>query len=268
MRLKSFDGLALTPAYMAEDDAPLEFTSTLQSLMGQAGAFDAGGDEQVRSPLTITRSVLLVNTTGADAADVGAQLDELRKRANKGLRWLVMKTNSGEERGTWAKLKRVQAKFKPDVKTILPVQLTFEVPWPWLEDLRDIWYLDAGHELDEGLALDANYAEQVGAGSFTIDNAGGDQVTRGLIEIEGPSTAPTVTNNTTGETINYSGTIPSGSTLLIDLGAQSAKLNGADAWGGITIGDEQTRLFSLATGENAISFTGGGTLRIHWARVY
>lgn len=264
MKVKSFDGLALSQ-YEIDDDIPLEFASSLVQLPGVAGAFDAAGDSQQRQPLVISRKFELVESA---YATVDTTLDQLRAKANLGLRWLVIGMRDDSERGCWAKLKSIKAPYKPEYLTYLPVQLAFEVPWPWLELAADVWYLDAAEVLDDGLNLDPHYTSQGGAGTFAINNTGGDRITRGLLVIKGASTEPKIENTTTGEWVQYGGSLASGETLVIDIGAQTALLGGLNVWSDIIIGEMQTRLFSLAVGANSIVFSGGGTLEVHWARVY
>lgn len=265
MKIKSFDGLALSQ-YEIDDDVPLEFGSALVSLPGLAGAWDADGPDQRRQPLAISRKFEIVETA---YATVDSTLDSLRAKANLGLRWLVVEMRDATERGTWAKLKRVKAPYKPEYLLWLPVELSFEVAWPWLELASEVWYLDAGYVLDAvGLVLDPHYTTQSGAGTFTITNTGGDRITRGKLVISGVSAEPKIENTTTGEWVQYGGSLASGETLIIDLGAQTATIAGLNVWSDITMGDMQTRLFSLAVGANSIVFSGGGTLDVHWARVY
>lgn len=267
MKVTSFDGLALSQ-YEIDDDIPLEFNSNLSRLPGQAGAFDHDGDEHFRQPVTISRSFELVEST---YAAIDTALDALRAKANLGRRWLVIEMRDGSQRGCWAKLKQVQAPYKPEHLFYLPVQLTFEIAWPWFEDTGDIWYLDAGELLDDGLTFDRNYSTRSGAGSLTITNNGDDVIRRGLIVVQGASTNPKIENQTNGYSIQYTGTIPSGSILLIDIGAQQVSYPGggvSNPYANITLGDNQVGFFRLELGANTINFTGGGTLEIHWAEVY
>lgn len=264
MKVISFDGLALSQ-YETEDDLPLEFESNLVGLAGLAGAFDADGAEQRRKALVISRSFEIVESA---YATVDSALDSLRAKANWGLRWLVVEMRDGSRRGGWAKLKRVKAPYKPEHLLFLPVDLGFELAWPWLEHADDIGYLDDGGVLDDGGIFDENYTSQAGAGTFTITNSGGDWITRGLLVVKGSSTNPKVLNNTTGEWVQYTGVIPSGSFLLLDLGALAATIDQVSVWDDLSQGDMQTRWFSLAVGANEIVFTGGGTLEVHWARCY
>jgi hypothetical protein len=258
-----FDGVAISLASLNED-IPLGFESNLMRLAGVAGAFDADGDEQRREPITIRRGFEIVE---ASYAAVGVTLAALKAKANRGKRWLEVDERDGTTLGTWAKLKRVSATEQPGLLQSLPVDLTFEISWPWFEDTSDIWYLDTGEVLDDGLFLDRNFTQQVGAGSFTIDNTGDDRIIRGSLVVLGPSTNPRIENSTTDEFVLYTGSVGSGESLVYDLGAVRVGLSGLNVWDGVSMGDFQTRFFSLVVGENDIVFSGGGTLEVHWARV-
>lgn len=230
-----------------------------------AGVFDAYGVEQLRQAMVLEYKGKLI---GATSAAVDTAIDELRAKANKGLRWLVVEMRDASERGTWAKLTKIGTTAKPENILDQDLTLTFEAPWPWLELAADIWYLDAGKVLDTAsLVLDPHYTSQSGAGTFSINNTGGDRITRGLLVIKGASAEPKVENVTTGEWVQYGGSLASGQTLVIDVGAQTARIGGVNVWSDISMGDMQTRLFSLAVGNNSIVFSGGGTLEVHWARV-
>lgn len=263
MKIISFDGLALNP-YEITDDIPLAMVTASITVPGMHGAFDVWGDEQHRQPLTITRRFEII---GDDYADVDDQLDAIRAKTNtRG--WLAIEMRDGDERGTWAKLTQVSAPEKPEYYTHLPVTLTFVALWPWFESADDVWYFDAGETFDDGLYFDGNYTTQSGSGTFAINNTGGGPITRGIIEIRGAATNPTITNAANDWSLAYSGTVPSGTSLFIDIGAQTAIINGENVWSNITLGDYNTGLMRLETGANSIVYTGGGTLVWHWARVY
>lgn len=264
MRLYSFDGLDLTQ-YGQRTSNRLSFYRSQAQMMGMAGVYDQDGREQRRELLRVEFTGTVV---GATQAAVDTALDALKAKANLGLGWLVAEMRDSDLRGTWAKLARFETDRAPENILDQEFRLLFEAAWPWWEDIDDVWYLDAGYELDDGLSLDANYTSQSGAGTFAINNTGDDVITRGLIFIEGASTNPTITNNTTGESISYAGSVASGETLKIDLGAQTVELDGIDAYDDVSLGSTQIRMMSLAVGSNSITFSGGGDLTWHWARVY
>jgi len=255
VRIVSFDNVVFG-RQDEQDSIPLEMKSALQQIAMTAGAFDFYGDNQYRQPLTLTRKFLLTGTT------IAVDLDELRGKTNTRGRLLV-ETRSGESRGTWAKLTSVNYTNSPEQTTYLPVNLTFVLSWPWFEPTDDRWFLDSGLYLDDGLDFDGNYTTQAGAGTFSIDNDGGGAITRGYITITG-GTLPTLTNNTNGWSVAYGGTIAAGSSLVYDIGAQSAEVGGSNVWADITLGSNQTGIMRLDTGVNSITYTGGGTVIWNW----
>ena len=260
MRIVSFDGVTFGRQDESET-LPLEMKTATQVIPMADGAFDYHGDNQYRQPLSFTRKFLLSGTA------IAADLDELREKTNK-RGWLVVQTRSSVNRGTWAKLTSVNYTNSPEQTTYLPVSLSFVINWPWFELSSDVWYFDAGEVFDDGLSFDGNYTTQSGAGTFVINNTGGGVIKRGTVEIAGASTAPTITNAANGWSIAYSGTVASGSKLIIDIGAQTAEVDAVSVWDDITLGNDQTGLMQLETGSNSITFTGGGTLVWHWAKVY
>lgn len=264
MRLISFDGLTLGQA-MAEDENPLGFVTSTQELPGMAGAYDNFGDDQIRTPLTIKKTLTLVATTGSDIGDL---LDAIRAKANLGRRWLIVEMTDGSQRGTWAKLLSVDIKHGIENLVYVPVTLTFLATWPWWEDEDQIWRFDTGELFDDGLNFDQNFTTRSGAGTMTITNNGGDVISKGMILVVGPSTAPIITNGANGYSISYGASVAAGSTLFIDFGEQTVIEAGVSGWNNVTLGDDQVGFFKLETGANLITFTGGGILEIHWVEVY
>lgn len=72
--------------------------------------------------------------------------------------------------------------------------------------------------------------------------------------INGPATNPTLTNITTGQTITWTGTVPAGQTLTIDMNNQTAMMEGANVYAFIT-----GSWIGLAPGANRISYNVLGT---------
>lgn len=260
MRIVSFDGVTFG-RQNEHDGVSFEMATSQTRIPGSDGAFDNHGDSQYREPFTFSRSFLLTGTA------IHTDLDTLLSKTNR-RGWMVMQTGGTVSRGTWAKITNVSYDNTPEQVNYLPVKLTFAIAWPWLQAEADGWYLDAGKTLDAGLLFDGNYTTQSGAGTFAISNAGGGPITRGIIEIRGSATNPTITNSTNGWSIAYAGTVASGSRLVIDMGAQAVTLNGVDVYSAVTLGAYNTGLMRLEKGNNVITFSGGGTLIWHWAKVY
>lgn len=72
--------------------------------------------------------------------------------------------------------------------------------------------------------------------------------------INGPATNPTLTNITTGQTITWTGTVPAGQTLIIDMNNQTAMMEGANVYAFIT-----GSWIGLAPGANRLSYNVLGT---------
>jgi len=124
------------------------------------------------------------------------------------------------------------------------------------------------------LTLDANYTSRSVSASpdtFTISNTGTARITRGLIVVKDVATNPKLENTTNEWWVQYTGALVAGDTLVIDIGALSAKKNGSDVWSSISMGDNQNSPMEFELGSNAMSFTATGvdcTLEVHWAKCY
>lgn len=100
-----------------------------------------------------------------------------------------------------------------------------------------------------------------GGGPVTIDVAGIASAYP-VWTITGPATDPTLTNVTTGQTITWNGTVPSGQTLVIDMGNQTATMAGANVFQYLS-GD----WIELREGSNVVSYIANDTTdpsRLEW----
>ena len=96
--------------------------------------------------------------------------------------------------------------------------------------------------------------EDGGTGGATIINIEGVDAALPIWEITGLATNPTLTNITTGQTITWTGTVPSGQTLIIDMNKQTATMEGANVFAQIS-GD----WIDLEPGINRITYSVLGT---------
>ena len=83
--------------------------------------------------------------------------------------------------------------------------------------------------------------------------------------VTGPATNPTLTNSTTGQSLVWNGTVPADQTLVIDMGAQTATLEGANVFEFVS-----GSWIQLEPGQNRISYTAGNTTRssiVQWNEV-
>jgi hypothetical protein len=83
--------------------------------------------------------------------------------------------------------------------------------------------------------------------------------------VYGPATNPTLTNSTTGEALTWNGTVPADQELIIDMGQQTATLEGANVFEYVSGSWVQ-----LAPGQNRISYTAANTTsssKVFWNEV-
>lgn len=127
---------------------------------------------------------------------------------------------------------------------------------------------------DGGLVWDANgatsdangyiFAPSTGGGPINVTVNGVDSANP-VWHVYGPATNPTLTNSTTGEALTWNGTIPSQQELIIDMGAQTATLEGANVFEFVSGSWVQ-----LEPGTNRISYTAANTTRpskVYWNEV-
>lgn len=111
-----------------------------------------------------------------------------------------------------------------------------------------------------GYVFDANS----GGGPVSVTVNGVDSATP-VWHVYGPCTNPTLTNSTTGEALTWNSTVPSGQELIIDMGAQTATLEGANVFEYVS-----GSWVTMQPGINRISYTAGNTTdgsRIYWNEV-
>ena len=116
--------------------------------------------------------------------------------------------------------------------------------------------------LSGGLIADNNGAEADSDG-FIWEQGGGSGPTNVNVAgignalpvwtVTGPATNPTLTNLTTGRSITWTGTVPNGQKLVVDMSEQTAELNGANVYADIS-GD----WIELTKGTNRLTYDAGG----------
>ncbi len=167
----------------------------------------------------------------------------------------------------------VDAPSAPELYQIFPeyhIGLNFEDPdyYEYAEDengdeifanIRDILLAQAS---EGGLIWDADGAESDsdgyiweagGSGGDTTITVAGVDTVRPIWDVKGPATNPTLTNITTGQTIEWQSTVPNGQTLTIDMDKRTATMAGANVFAYIT-GD----WIELEPGNNRVSYTASG----------
>ena len=95
--------------------------------------------------------------------------------------------------------------------------------------------------------------EAGGSGGITTVTVDGVDSAEPIWTVTGPATNPTLTNITTGQTIEWTGTVPSGQTLVVDMDEMTASLEGANVFQFIT-----GTWITLQAGNNRISYSATG----------
>lgn len=108
------------------------------------------------------------------------------------------------------------------------------------------------------------FAPSTGGGPIIVTVNGVDDANP-VWHVYGPATNPTLTNSTTGEALTWNGTVPANQELIIDMGQQTATLEGANVFEYVSGSWVQ-----LAPGQNRISYTAANTTRsskVFWNEV-
>lgn len=108
------------------------------------------------------------------------------------------------------------------------------------------------------------FAQSTGGGPVVVTVNGVDNANP-VWHVYGPATNPTLTNSTTGEALTWNGTVPSSQELIIDMGAQTATLEGANVFEYVSGSWVQ-----LEPGTNRISYTAANTTKsskVYWNEV-
>ena len=95
--------------------------------------------------------------------------------------------------------------------------------------------------------------EAGGSGGITTVTVDGVDSAEPIWTVTGPATNPTLTNITTGQTIEWTGTVPSGQTLIVNMDEMTASLEGANVFQFIT-----GTWITLQAGNNRISYSATG----------
>lgn len=108
------------------------------------------------------------------------------------------------------------------------------------------------------------WAPSTGGGPVTVTVDGVDSANP-VWHVFGACTNPTLTNSTTGQALTWNGDVPAGQELIIDMGAQTATLEGANVFEFVS-----GSWIQLAPGTNRISYTAANTTqdsKIEWNEI-
>ena len=252
-------------------------TPTAYQVLPEGGALDLFGSQQKHPGVVeYTKAVRLQADTQAALSTLFFGLLALRGKRDKLYRELI----GGSEQWKYARLVEVNASRdyqQTRFRLIQDVELRFMA--------QDVFWRgeDTGLFFDTGLTFDSGWNFDTGTSQSITSNPTAFDIVIGTDAGRAPIRAMTITINpgassmsnitiarTGGEIMTFTGTVASGSRLVIDTGTLQVTNGGADAYADITFqpSADLANWFTLEPGTNAItvSYTGGGTGRaIHFA---
>jgi hypothetical protein len=283
MKLRSFDPIGGSlSAFVLPDAQQCEQRwadpNDLLSLAGAVGSLPALGDDIPPQELIVQATFRFawgqtVNSTPIDSwADLVAVLDAFFMRLRRGMGVLQAEREDGTILWAYAKALNPRRPSVPEQRRLIEVPLTFhlyEATWYGISRAAG-WCLDAGFDLDDGLYLDAMATfDLINNDTFEIDHEG-NAVARvmqiGILAIADTVTNPRITNNTTGEWVQWTGSLTTTSDpIYIDPAEWSIVQGSTDEYDNLSIGSTQFAWMTLEPGlANQLTFTcsGGGTARV------
>lgn len=280
-RLKMFDGLVLPNLQTPDQDQNMGSGSWLTSFQQLPdGWYDNYGTRKSPKGIQpITKQCWLV---ASSRAELKTLRDGLRaKGGNRGR--LVVQFEGGALRWTWARMTNTDNPSRPAHGLALPITLIFEsVGQIWYELVysADDWTVGDGTFVvgDGTTELGQNGTEETltatggAVQSFTLTHAGNIPAVNLAITVTAGNQSITnliITNNTTGHTFTYAGTIAAGNSLVVDTGAMSVQNNGSDDYANFTPGNKAEWMQLAADSDNDIDVTvtgnGSQNATIAWA---
>lgn len=234
-------------------DMPAVRSSDL-SLLRRHGAY--AGDDFL-SPRTIT---LDFSIHAASTADMEARMAEFVEAFSVGVEQALMFQLPGVAGGVparvWARTRRRSVNMDLEYKygvARASVQLVATDPRVYVEQQQsdNVGLLVVSGGATFPMTFDLTFGTVGSGGSMQLVNDGTFDAPV-VFQIDGPVTDPSITNDTTGEVLSFTGTIAAGSYYVVDTAARSVMLNGtANRYNTL---DASSSWFDLAPGVNDISF--------------
>ncbi len=274
-RIIAFDGLQ-TPVLRRRGDPANMGTGSAQSDFRQ---IPGGGFYRMRRTRKSPQGIRPVTDAGVlkgtSASDLRSQIDAWRSKIGVYGK-LTVRFHDGSLRWQWAELQDVDIPDAPNGMgdRYAPIGLTWQTAaqhWNGIIQGQTWTWGDSSWVFGDGTASFGQNALSYtlpSATSYTqaVTNAGNIDATNLVLShtASGARTNWTARNDTTGQTITYTGTIPTGNTLHIDTAAQWARLLGGSkavssmSRSGNVLTVNTTAVHGLTTGDDAQII--GGTI--------
>lgn len=269
-RLVSF-GLLSLEHYNQVDAIGSGVTPTAYHSLPEGGALDLFGEQQ-KHPGTVERVISrrLRGATIEETESLFFQLLQLRGSRDR----LYRQTATGDIHWQYARLVEVAAQRSHEItryQLIQDIDLRFVTQEAfWRGDLGGAWYLNDGHYLNTGLALNSSQSYDLDASPTVITISIGADVGRAptrAIRLRVTAGSAPITSITIaragGESLTFNGSIAAGDQLVIDTGTMQVTNDGVDAYNDLTLSPtaDLAVWFAFEPGDNdlTVTFTGGGT---------
>jgi hypothetical protein len=271
MRLYKFGAVEL-PQASARHQSPVGFRSSLVELRN--GGFDQDGNDTFVESKMVS-ATFWVSESESFITDIDDYIDDLYGVAAVGRARLIAVRRDGTYVSANAKLisARTEADsrlWKPDALDTQngydPFTVTWEISYPyWLtiDDesklLDDGWLADGSFTFEAGQEFTNTFDSGSLSWSPTLVNAGNAPHERMTITIEGLTGLTSVgdlniTNTTTGDTIEWVGTLEDGDVVVIETLAQTVLKNGTTDYPNINLPVTQIPFMSMHVGNNDFTF--------------
>ena len=270
MRIVQFGTLSLTPLD-GRDQFEATGRRTFAELSG--GAFDMDGQQYVPESTRLSRRFIAIDS---ETQTIQEQLDAISAELAKGRALLIATTRDGDRRQTWAKGSRLRASVVPGTWGQQPFEINWEIDYPfWVATADEPWYLDSGELLDAGLSLDSGNSTTLtiddATESLTITNNGGARIDRGYLALEvqaaSSASAITISNAANQMAFTITDSLTVGDLIIIEFLPMVITKNDDDAFGILSIPNNQWLWMSLEQGDNDLTITTSnlvGTIELEW----
>lgn len=260
--LERFGSITL-PAPMSDETAtPVAAADRIVTTVAGAFDVDGAGRSAQQFPHTLTYQAIV---DAATLAALATALDALRAAVGTRAYLYRRADDDGAVHRALCRLVAMPVMRKFEHRGYQPVRLEFRQLGPW-QGQATSWTLDEGELLDDGLDFDSSdYFATLSSSPATqvVTNGGNLPVLDAVLTVTAGSAAlsnPIFT--ATGVDLRWTGTIPAGGALVIDCGAASVLLAGADAYSGLGFGAGHAieEWLRLEPGNTTLILTVAGTL--------
>ena len=269
-RLDTFAGVALPNLNSEADHSPAPARES--TIAVPDGAFDRYGNGIAPPvlPYTMTYRATLFE---ANATAQRSKLDQWRALVRqRGALYRIARDDDNSRHWTTARLVRLGVVREYSHRNLQELEFVFQLLGAWNGETKNVSTSFPGST--DPVWLTTVLAEQPGS-TFQVTNGGNidqHEMTITLSASGASITSFQLTNTTTGQSINWSGTIADGSSLVIDTAALSVLVAGINSYDNFTWSGEHWMTLRPGTNDfsSSVSVGSGGTatLKVEWYDAY